>query len=403
MKKNICKITTLSMASVMALATSAMPLFAATSYEPVNGTSAMFEKYLVMESDANVPGVTFKFTVAPGEAADYDGFSVRAGIGTPTIEDVVFSANDETFDSVQKSPIADPTGAEVDDQVVLAEGEKYARHEAVIDFSSVEFATPGIYRYVVTEDASSDGVFGITNDESASRIVDVYVVNDGVDEESGNPKLKVQGYVMYATEGEVASELEPADKSNSFQNKYDTHNLEFSKEVSGNQASHDQYFMFTVKLEGAAPGCVFNVDLSNADATVGSNEATLDSYENQTNPAELVADEDGNVTAIFYLQHGQSIAIKGISDATKYSVQEAEEDYAPSVVETIGKEAGEAAEANKVENLEDGLKDDTSIAFTNTKSGNIATGVVMKVAPYATVVVVATAGLIVLKMRKKED
>ena len=38
---------------------------AAEDYTPVSGETYTFEKYLVMENDANVPNVSFDFTVTP--------------------------------------------------------------------------------------------------------------------------------------------------------------------------------------------------------------------------------------------------------------------------------------------------------------------------------------------------
>ena len=62
------------------------------------------------------------------------------------------------------------------------------------DFSKVQFTEPGIYRYVVTESGTSQG---ITNDADLTRIVDVYVNDVTTDE---GKALTIAGYVLHSSE-----------------------------------------------------------------------------------------------------------------------------------------------------------------------------------------------------------
>lgn len=68
----------------------------ASNYTPIDGTTATFEKYFVMNSGLQVPNATFKFAVSAGTAVAPDAThsKIMAGVGTPTIADVTFSATD---------------------------------------------------------------------------------------------------------------------------------------------------------------------------------------------------------------------------------------------------------------------------------------------------------------------
>ena len=177
------------------------------------------------------------------------------------------------------------------------------------------------------------------------------------------------------------------DKSSGYTNTYDTSNLTFSKTVSGNQASRDKYFAFTVTISEAVPGTVYTVDLRKADATSGTNAATIAANAGKTNVSELTVGEDRTVTQTFYLQHGQEITIKGLAKDTVYSVTENAEDYKPTIPDNA---SGTIASA------------DVTAAFTNTRSGVIPTGVLLTVAPFAAIMAVGAVGIIVMVGKKRK-
>ena len=387
-------------AMVMALS---IPAFAATAYTPVAGTSTKFEKYIVMDSEAEVPPATFSFTVAPGAAKNYDvnggKFSVYAGVGTPTATTAVFAPGDTTYSSIQKSAIRDNAGGEVDDQLTLAAGKKYARKEVTVSFTGCRFSEPGIYRYVVSESASS--ILGITNDAAATRILDVYVIDNG-------GSLEIQGYVLHASADDVpmgsgfGSDDTPAGKGKGYTNDYDTHDLTVKNTVTGNQGSKDKYFKYDLVISDAVPGTVYHVDLSGADSVSGSTEATKDAYRGQSNPATVTVGSDGRGTASFYLQSGQEVIIQGLADGTKYSVTEDPEDYKPSTAVTGDTDATKTDRVIRDEVT--GITADTTDSFTNTRDGVIATGIALSAFP-GIAVIAAAAGAFVMTRRagRKED
>lgn len=380
----------------MAMLLNGTTVFAAdTSYRGVKGGSTKFDKYLVMDQEANVPNASFTYTIAPGTPKIYDvnnkKVEVLAGVGTPTMTD-----EDTTTDGFQL--VFKPTDTlnktlQTGDQVKVFDPTKqgYAKKTSTVDFSGVTFTEPGIYRYVITETGKNQAV---TNDTNEKRYLDVYVIDK-------NGDLEVSGYILHATDSDVGmgesqgSNGEQNDnKSQGFTNTYDTSNLTFKKEVSGNQASRDKYFEFTVTIGEAVSGTVYNVDITGAIATSGSNAATIKGNANQTNTTQLIVGADGTVTKKFYLQHDQYITIQGIANGSTYTVTENEEDY---------KSKAAAVEGYKDPTTGKVASADLNTSYLNTRDGVIPTGVIMTVAPFAAVTLLGAAGMVTIKMRKKED
>lgn len=379
----------------------AMPAFAAgTNYgATIEGTkTTTFDKYLVMDAQAEVPNATFSYAVTAGAAKAYDvngkKFEVLAGVDADlvTMAGVGTGAAANQIVYKQGDTTAQDENAYVKDYDKATE--KYALKTATLDFSACKFTEPGVYRYVITESGTNQG---ITNDADLTRIVDVYV-NDASDD--AGKKLTIAGYVLHANEDDIASGenlgtegTNPATKSQGFTNSYDTSDLTFRKEVSGNQASRDKYFEFTVKIAAAIPGTVYQVDLTGADATSGSNASTIAENSGKTNPDSLTIGEDGTVTQKFYLQHGQEIKIQGLAKDTTYTVTENKEDYKSTAAGVTG-----YADATNGTIVSTDLK----TSYLNTRDGVIPTGVIMTVAPFAAVTLLGGFGAATIAMKKKK-
>ena len=214
----------------------------------INGKTTTFDKYLLMNKNANVPNATFSYTVsiptdddmislANPEDTNGTNLTVRKGIGTPTASDTVFKAGDQTFDSTQD--------AAKNDQVAgLDTTEKYAKHTSTVDFSNVTFREPGVYRYKITEKIPGDNEKekGVTYNPT-SRFLDVYVESD----DAGN--LSIKGYVFHSgNDAQKKDGANPAGKNEGFTNTYTTNDLTLTKNVTGNQGFRDQYFKFHVDI-----------------------------------------------------------------------------------------------------------------------------------------------------------
>lgn len=388
---------------------SAVPVCAAgTNYgTAIEGTkTTTFDKYLVMDQQANVPNASFTYAVTEGTAKAYDvagkKFQVLAGVDA---EKVTMAGVGTTTANIITYKQGDTTKQDENDLVKNydRDTEKYAVKTATLDFSQVQFTEPGVYRYILTESGNNQA---ITNDADLTRVVDVYVDDASAVGEDGtlNKKLKIAGYVLHsnaddapdvaAGENMGSTGTYVATKSQGFTNEYDTSDLTFRKEVKGNQASHDKYFEFTVTITGAVEGTVYDVDITNADVTSGNNAATITENTGKENVRSLTVGKGGTVTQKFYLQHGQEVKIQGIAKDTKYDVIENKEDYksTPAGITNYTDAVNGTVEST-----------DLKTSYLNTREGTIPTGVIMTVAPFAAVTLLGGFGIAKLSMKKRRD
>ena len=382
-KISIKKLLAVCLAITALISALAAPASAA-GYTPIKGGEATFNKYLIVDEKANVPNVTFSYEIAPGTAisATTSTVEVLPGVSGATVGTAAFSANDTKL-----------TEKAAGDTVTLDSGENYVKKTVTLDFTACSFDEPGIYRYILTEQETG-GAMGITYDTqkgdgatAKQRTVDVYVTDNG-------GTLTVSGYIIHentaapaagADNGSAGVRL--ADKSDGFVNEYETHDLTISKTVTGNQGSKDKYFKFTVKIEGAVAGTKYTVGLDNAEAASGSTSATKSENRGQTNVTELVVKNDGTVEADFYLKHGQSIVIYGLAKGTQYTVTEEAEDYKSSAPDGVtGTIAGE----------------DVTAAFTNTRDGQVPTGVMLSILPGAVLIALGGGAWLLIAAGKRK-
>lgn len=428
MKKNLLPkmgMTALMVATAFAGVGTPVLAAAGTNYgTTIEGTkTTTFDKFLVMDKQANVPNATFTYTVTAGNAKAYDvagkKFQVLAGVDADKITmagvggtaEAAAAANTIVFRQGDGSDTHDTTkDAYVKD---LAAGKKYALKTATLDFSAVQFTEPGVYRYIITEDGTNQG---ITNDADLTRVLDVYV-NDASADVDGTftKKLTIAGYVLHsnvddepdvsAGENFGSTGAYTDKKSQGFTNSYDTSDLTLRKQVTGNQASRDKYFEFTLNIAAAQPNTKYDVVIDDADATSKANAATIDANAGQTNVTSITTDGAGKATQKFYLQHGQQITIQGLAKDTTYTVTENTEDYksTANTKDTPVVDTKADTEAAPVDGTI--VSTDLTTGFLNTRDGAIPTGVIMAVAPFAVVTILGGAGVVtmVMKKNKKED
>ena len=375
-----------------------------------------FDKFLVMDSQANVTNATFTYTVTAGNAKAYDvdgkKFQVLAGVDADKITMAGVGAADAAANSIVfKQGDGSDTHDTTKDEYVkdLEAGKKYALKTATLDLSKVQFTEPGVYRYIITEDGTNQA---ITNDADLTRVLDVYVNDASTDTEK---KLTIAGYVLHSNvddEPDVAAGESFGSagaytdkKSQGFTNSYDTSDLTLRKQVTGNQASRDKYFEFTLNIDKAQPNTKYDIIIDEADATSKTNAATIEANAGQANVTSIITDEAGKATQKFYLQHGQQVTVQGLAKDTTYAVTENTEDYKSTantkeapVVTT--KADTEAAPVNGTI-----VSTDLTTGFLNTRDGVIPTGVIMAVAPFAVVTLLGGAGVVtmVMKKNKKEE
>lgn len=488
-----CKQKILSglLASAMVLGMGATQLKASAFTYPTDANTitgektTTFKKFLIVDDGDNVPNVTFNFTIAAGtpislETDDNSVMEVRAGVGTPTIRASTAAATVTdgavTFAPGDTSSLTDTTTGHTDvtrpasdrvpgltTGVELEAGEKFAVKELTVDFTSVVFPEPGIYRYVITETAdAAHEAAGIMHDNDVDRILDVYVHHvdakaaeaekwtyKGVDytseelakeaadsDQGANPgegdyteivhtpakdaepaHLEIAGYVLHTNAGDVAIGADMgsaggslADKTDGFTNEYNSKDLAFKKEVTGNQASRDKYFEFTVTLDNVNDDDVFTVSLAddtnaatndgNADATSGDNAATIEGNRGKSNPTTLTGAQL-KAGAKFYLQHGQHIVIRGIAPNATYTVIENAEDYKSTASAVTDYDDATTGTIGEIAGTDKMVK----TSYLNTREGVIPTGILTVVGPAVVLILLAVAGLsiVMIGKRRKEE
>ena len=178
MKTRFSKLMAIVMVFALIFAFAAIPASAATTYTPIGG-STTFVKNLVVESDANIPDITFGYTITRGTpvAATSSTIEILASEVGASIGNATFSNNDTSgaHPGLPTDPQAGPATA----------GKKYAQKEVTVTFPSNSFTKPGVYRYVINE--TDGGKPGVTYD-TTSRYLDVFVVacrHDGTGEGRG--------------------------------------------------------------------------------------------------------------------------------------------------------------------------------------------------------------------------
>ncbi|MBR3349070.1 MAG: hypothetical protein IKG55_03205, partial [Solobacterium sp.] len=173
--------------------------------------------------------------------------------------------------------------------------------------------------------------------------------------------------------------------------RYSTKDLTIKKQVSGNQASKDKYFRYTLNITNAGAGSRIIADVSTkAEVQPLTNSATV--YNGETmgsanNVTELTADANGAITHDFYLKHNQSITLKQLPAGASWTLSEAAEDYVSqdlSAVDAATYSANSGTIADQ----------DVTIGFMNTRNGVIPTGIMLSTAPYLLMVLLAGTGMI---------
>lgn len=124
----------------------------------VSQNKTTFDKYLVMDINANVPIATFDFSVGKYDSTASEGavlteasggnLAVLNGVTTqsPISSSLTFIPEDST---VTEGAEGADTAVEWSDNT--SGNEKYAKKTCELDFSGVQFTEPGVYRYLITE------------------------------------------------------------------------------------------------------------------------------------------------------------------------------------------------------------------------------------------------------------
>lgn len=235
--------------------------------------------------------------------------------------------------------------------ITFTEGDDESSKSTTFTITAEKFTKPGIYRYTVTETANPlpDGM---TLASAKTLLVYVEQVNG------------VNSIAAVIVDG-----VDEKDKTDfTFTNTYDTNNVTVKKVISGNQANMSGEWEFEITVTGQT----------------GEKFATS---------KDGVVLESGVPTKV-KLGHNQTITIYGLSAQDTYTVTEinANTDGYVTTINNVATSDGETS-GNAAE-------EDMSIVYENKKEIATPGGVIMTIAPYALMLVVAGAFAVVFLTRR---
>lgn len=382
LNKALGRVATTFVAATMLAAFSAVPASAITIDD--NGVATTNEKTITLNQtidvsnaeNANTPVVTFTYKIEGNNdmVGARDSLPVHPGImptdvsGDWTVT-AVFDGSEEKVGNFVKDTFT-------------------------IDFTSVQWTGVGVYRYKLTQSNNNKAVDLDTN---TSRYLDVYVGNGDT---AGQYKVL---YYVLTTDGmltfnsSVGNTYDHGNKSSGFTANYDTYTLTVKKYVTGDMGSKNDTFDFTVNFSNLPTGAkVYDGSKLVEGGNVTGNLKDGGTIVITGIPA---VGSDGN--AVSYVVSEKFATAKGYStqyevnaDITKWDGNNAENPTSTSETEntvmTAARQKMNADENNYIE-------------FNNSRTSVTPTGIVMNVAPYVLLVVVAAAGCFVFLRKRRED
>lgn len=368
MKRKLSTALVMLLAFVLLLGTTAITASAETTYTPIGGSTEIV-KNLVVDDDANIPNITFSYTIRRGTPQDATATTIEileSPLGGGSIGTAAFS-NADTASTINGLP----TDADKSNPTA---GRKYVQKSVSITFPVGTFTKPGVYRFVINE--TNNHLPGVTYDSNSTRYLDVFVVaND-------NNELSVNGYVLRdaATDIDTNGKYveDPDVKSSGYTNSLTQYDFDFSKTISGNQGDKNKRFNFTLTIAGANPGTYPII----AEDVTG-------------NPTSIIVGADGTATGGYSLTNGSTVKVVGLNAGAVCTVTENPDDYTA----THSLDGGNAVSGNSSGTVT--LDNNHSVAFTNTRNGIIPTGIIMTIAPFAIGICVFGAVFIFIICKRK--
>lgn len=398
LRKNLGRLATAFVATAMLASVAAVPASAA---DYVAGkTNPSFTKTIDMSQaeGATVPNATYTYSIDKGAA-------VPAGADSPEIKEGVVVETGEGDNRKVTAPAITESVAFVPTDTIVSN--KVAK-TVTVDFSNITFAQPGIYRYVITE--NDPEVKGLTTDGPSTLYLDVYVIDD-------NGTNKISDYVMLT---DAITPTLDEDKTNAIygdqkakfsgndDDTYQTYELTVKKIVDGKMGDKSVSYSFTINFSNLSNG----IKVSTKTTTqAGEGKPTM-SY--TPSPAA----SDGKTQVSKDLMSEEEVTIYGVPADAVYEVVET---LSKNSSYTVTYKIDDAQDASNMTSSDgennttkyttggqnvtpvDSNASDHKVVVTNFKEAVVPTGIVMNVAPYALLVVVAAGACFVFLRKRRED
>ena len=161
MKRRFTTVMVMLLAFALLISATAISASAETTYSPIGGSTS-FVKNLVVDSDANIPNVSFTYSIRRGTAIPATESTIEiltSDTGGGTIGTATFS-NADTASALPGLP----TDADHSNPTT---GKKYVQKSVSITLPNTSFTKPGVYRYEISE--TNSNLPGVTYDSNPTR------------------------------------------------------------------------------------------------------------------------------------------------------------------------------------------------------------------------------------------
>ena len=423
--KNLKKILALAIAVVM-IATLGVSVFAAEDMDSEGGVIGEFTALEDLEIQynaviiykeitaynpetctVNAPEITYTYTIGAGSSGknviDAAGIHVatKAGVDPDDVE----LTNEETGDNTIVWDNTDTLNAS-------STGVKNVK-PLKIDFSDVEWPGAGVYRYVITETADEYVTSGVVDGTiSNTRYLDVYV-KDGT---TADAPYVIYGYVLSTNDNDIVGDstatdensVAAAQKTEGFvevsddltADSYYTFNFSVSKNLTNDSANLTHQFPFTIDLANTVvTGDVLPIMTITGNAT----QTALTSAAIAGTWKPTIAD-DGIISYVG-IPAGTTVTIHETNDVTgttyKVTITGADTNPAAANIYT-GSDSADAV-INNGATAGAAATNNCDVVFTNNLELISPTGVIVRIAPFALILLAGVVLFVIVRRRKVED
>lgn len=407
LNRKVTRLAASVLATAMFACATALPAMAEEPAEVVTGASFSIDKVITKEAGVYTPVTNFTFKITPvtptGTETMNDIVVEEGKLDAFPTDVLVDSDNDQTNDCAELTVSFTATERDNPDNLGRTSVSKTTNP---VTLSVSPFTHAGVYKYEIQEEA---GIYEGMDYDTAPKYLYVYVgyVNQAA-EQAGSLSI-LNTVVVNDQDTSYAN-----DKTNNITNNYGTGTVEnqladltIEKTVTGTQGDKETDFHFTIKIDGDAN------EKYQASIFTMNDEGAYPATASETQ--ELMSGEAATIA----IHHGEKIVIKGLSTNDTYTVYENEADqlgYSTTVTGTNAKDdvqnqvsigGGKTVNDHVSGNLQDPSNAtavvDKHIIYKNDRNSVTPTGVIMNVAPYVLMVVIAAAGCFVFLRKRRDD
>jgi len=394
--------------SVMMMFTMLTPAMAESQYETLEPDATSIHHSLSL-TEATIPtlayDIVYRYSVGDVQIIDENGdprtdITVATAIsGKPTIDDIIYGPQ-QLGDVDPDTPAPD----RFPENEIFTEEKRTVNKTTTVNWDDVDIMQPGIYRWPVTQSVYTEHPYVVENpDKYPTNMNGTFWMYMYVNSE--NDVLTAEYFAVSSSN--VPNTAKTDDLTGeTFPPK--ANDLTLTKSVSGNQASKDQYFKFTITLtapEGdGLPGTKFTYDVE--ATTEGSYETTTEATAYQpskTNPT-YVDVTNGQANLVVWLKHGQSVTIKDIVYGSKYTIVESENTgYVVSATDDTGADKDGEYDSATFTQEDERLTDDAIVVYTNEKKVTTPTGIDLQSGAAFAGFILAMGLMIVMFIGKRKE